>query len=93
MPSHQLEELVGYLHAREGHQPKNQVEHSEQTPTEYPTPDDTASDARHGSVASTNTSKSSAARRRGRDKPLRPLNSFIAFRSKSKSIKQLMIDS
>lgn len=90
MPSHQLEELVEYLQARENHQSKSHVGRGNQTPIKYPTPDDTASEgtalsARRGSVASTNNaSKSSAARRRNRDKPLRPLNSFIAFRSKSK---------
>lgn len=36
----------------------------------------------HSSVASGATASRSAARRRGRDRPLRPLNSFIAFRSK-----------
>lgn len=94
MPSEQLEELVEYLHAREAHQPRNQTGRGSQAPIEHPASGGTTSNARHGSVASTSaTSKSLAARRRGRDKPLRPLNSFIAFRSKSKSIKQLMIDS
>lgn len=90
MPSHQLEELVEYLQARENHQPKSHVGRGSQTQIGHPTPDHVASggtalDSRRGPVASTNNaSKSSAARRRGRDKPLRPLNSFIAFRSKSK---------
>lgn len=100
MPSQQLEELVAYLQARENHQPKSHAGHGNQTPTDYATSDNTvlggtALSARRGSAASTNnTSKSSAARRRGRDKPLRPLNSFIAFRSKSKALlSQLMTGS
>lgn len=38
---------------------------------------------RHSSVASGASTSRAAARRRGRGRQLRPLNSFIAFRSKS----------
>ena len=91
MPPRQLEELVEYLQntrAHENGQSTKQLEPDNQTPFEYTIPDGISSgkkalDMNRGSVAPANPApKSSASRKRTRDKPLRPLNSFIAFRSK-----------
>lgn len=90
MPPRQLEELVEYLQntrARENGQSTKQFEHNH-PPFEYTIPDEIsfekkALDVDRGFVAPANPApKSSTSRKRTRDKPLRPLNSFIAFRSK-----------
>lgn len=90
MPPRQLEELVEYLQTTKAHengQSTKQLESDDQTPFEYTIPDGTSSEKKalnvnRGSVPANPAPKSSASRKRTRDKPLRPLNSFIAFRSR-----------
>ena len=90
MPPRQLEELVEYLQntrARENGQSTKQFEHDNHTPFEYTIPDEISSeknalDVNRGSAPANSAPKSSTSCKRTRDKPLRPLNSFIAFRSK-----------
>lgn len=91
MPSGQLEELLKYLQDAKAHESSQSTKpvRDNRTYVDYPTPDHPASE--NATCSSTRPSvysahaapKSSASRKRVRDRPLRPLNSFIAFRSES----------
>lgn len=69
MPRHKLDELVQWVNSHESDEIRSLVEQAHDSSV----------------VSGATASRSAAARRRGRGRPLRPLNSFIAFRSKSKS--------